>query len=402
MIKPGIPLNEKQRLKSLKDLNIIDSLPEDNYDNITKLASFICDTPIALISFIGEDYQYFKSKVGADLKANKRELSFCGHAILEPDTLFEVSNSAIDDRFKDNPFAIADNNAVRFYAGVPIKDKGGMALGTLCVIDSKEKHLNEDQKFALKALAEQVESLLELRRKNRFLEIIQQDLIETNNVLKDFSGTVSHDLKMPLANIILTADILKTRYGKELDEKGIEYLDYLKQSGLKLNDYITGLLEHYETNSINLETVEEFQFNDLIENITDLLQISDDCELITPDRNFTIVTNNAALEQIFMNLISNSLKYNEKDKIEIKIDCTIEDDVYRFSITDNGIGIPADKKEEIFDLFTTLSVPDRRGKHGNGIGLSTVKKLITELGGTINLESQLGKGTQFNFTIERP
>lgn len=400
MINPAVPINEQKRLDSLEQLAIIDSFPEETYDSITKLASYICQTPIAVVNIIGSEQNWFKSKYGTDLPGSSREESFCGHTIMEPETLLEVPNATKDERFKDNPF-VTSETPIYYYAGISLLDNNGLPMGTLCVYDSKEHHLNEDQKVALKALGKQVEMLFESRRKNLILEKLKSELDENNKILSDFASTVSHDLKMPLANMILTADMLKVKYANQLDVQGLEYIDYLKESGLTLSDYISGLLDHYSNNGAGSSEKEEFFLNDLLEDIIDLLQIAEKCEINLPDNNLKLYGNSAALGQIFMNLISNSLKYNNKDKIVIEIDCTESRDFFNFSISDNGIGIPLSKQEDIFDLFTTAIDKDRRGKKGHGIGLSTVKKLIQSLDGTIKITSEEDKGTLFEFTIKR-
>ncbi|MCP9200291.1 GAF domain-containing sensor histidine kinase [Gramella sp. GC03-9] len=400
MITPTLPANELARLESLKSLDILDSLAEETYDSITKLASEICHTPIALITITDSKRNWFKSKIGTSIPETDREISFCTHAILEPSELLEIPNTLKDTRFSENPLVIAENG-VRFYAGVPIKDEKGLPLGTLCVLDSKEHHLSQSQKEALKALAKQVELLFEYRRKNQALEKMKNDLDETNRVLREFASTVSHDLKMPLANMIVSADILKAKYSNIMDEEGVNYLNYLKQAGLTLSDYINGLLDHYSSNHIESVNHQEFFLNDLLEDIIDLLQIAENCEINLPDNNLKIHSNGAALGQIFMNLISNSLKYNQNDKIVIDIDCNENREFFNFSISDNGIGIPEAKQASIFDLFTTATDLDRRGKKGHGIGLSTVKKLVASLGGSIRVISEEGKGTRFEFSIKR-
>ncbi|APG59667.1 sensor histidine kinase [Christiangramia salexigens] len=402
MLRPAVPSNEERRLEAIKKLDILDSLPEETYDSITVLASQICKTPIALISILDSNRNWFKSKVGTDVPQSDREISFCGHAILKPENLFEVPNTLTDERFKDNPLTFSENGGVRFYAGVPIKDDDGYAIGTLCVLDTKEHHLDESQKVALKALAKQVELLFEYRKKNKSLEKMKDQLDENNRVLREFASTVSHDLKMPLANMILTADVLKAKYSSKLDQEGVNYLTYLKHSGLTLSDYINGLLDHYSSGNINSEKPQEFFLNDMLEDIIDLLQIDQNCEINLPDNNLRIEGNSAALGQIFMNLISNSLKYNNSDKIVIEIDCTENREFFNFTISDNGIGIPKDKQKYIFDLFTIIADKDRQGKKGHGIGLSTVKKLVESLGGNIRISSEEGQGTLFEFSIKRP
>ncbi len=400
MITPPIPANEAERLKSLRQLDILDSMPEEAYDTITELASYICETPIAVINIVDSDHNWFKSKFGIDLTGSPRDISFCGHTILEPENLLEIPDAAKDERFKDNPF-VTGEHPIKYYAGVPLLDNTGLPLGTLCVYDFNEHILDNKQKTALKALAKQVEMLFESQRKNKILEELKSELNENNRILKEFASTVSHDLKMPLANMILTADILKVKYSSQLDKEGMDYINYLKQSGLKLSDYINGILDHYSNNRTDAEQVEEFFLNDMLEDIIDLLQIAENCEINLPDNNLKIVGNPAAIGQIFMNLISNSLKYNNQEKIIIDIDCTENKEFFNFSIRDNGIGIPMDKQASIFELFTTVAEKDRQGKKGHGIGLSTVKKIVESLGGNINLTSTVNKGTMFEFSIKR-
>ena len=400
MISPAVPITELQRLESLRQLNIMDSLPEEAYDSITKLASYICETPIAVINIIDDEQNWFKSKFGTEITGSGRDVSFCGHTILEPESLLEVSNASKDERFKDNPFVTGDAS-IKYYAGVPLLDNTGLPLGTLCVYDSKEHELKESQKVALKALAKQVELLFESRRKNYALEELKSQLNENNRVLQEFASTVSHDLKMPLANMIITADILKAKYSDKLGEEGVDYLKYLKHSGLTLSEYISGLLDYYSSNGSQSTVNEEFFLNDLLENIIDLLQIAENCEINLPDNNLKINGNSAAIGQVFMNLISNSLKYNDNEKIIIEIDCTENREFFNFSVSDNGIGIPLEKQDGIFDLFKTVAAKDRRGNKGHGIGLSTVKKIVESLGGHIRLTSSENKGTLFEFSIKR-
>lgn len=163
MKKPKIPANEDERLKALQEYQILDTLPESLYDDITEIASQICDTPISLISLIDEERQWFKSHHGLGVSETPRDLAYCAHAINEPDKILEVPDAFEDDRFHDNPLATGDPH-VRFYAGAPLKTKGGHTLGTLCVIDHEKKKLTANQKKSLWALSRQVVAVLELRR----------------------------------------------------------------------------------------------------------------------------------------------------------------------------------------------------------------------------------------------
>nr|WP_313403170.1 ATP-binding protein [Pseudomonas sp.] len=160
-----IPSNEQERLAALQALELLDSPPEAMFDHITALAAQICDTPIALISLVDAQRQWFKSRVGLDAEQTARELAFCAHAV-HADALLEVDNALDDARFRDNPLVTSEPH-IRFYAGVPLHGDKGLALGTLCVIDRQPRHLDAHQRSQLRHLAQLTGELFELRLQAR-------------------------------------------------------------------------------------------------------------------------------------------------------------------------------------------------------------------------------------------
>ena len=155
--------DEPGRLAVLREYRVLDSLPEVQFDDIAFLASYICGTPIALVSLVDENRQWFKAKVGTDLEQTSRDVAFCAHAILEPDEIFVVPDALEDHRFATNPL-VRDEPRIRFYAGAPLISPEGMPLGTLCVMDETPGALSAAQTRALGALAREVVVHLELRR----------------------------------------------------------------------------------------------------------------------------------------------------------------------------------------------------------------------------------------------
>ena len=175
---------EQDRLEALRQYGIMDTPPEEEFDNITSLASRICGTPISLITLLDDQRQWFKASVGIDLKETPIEYAFCAHAIRNPSELTVVPDSRKDERFANNPFVTGEPHIV-FYAGMPLVDEDGYALGSLCVLDVQEQRLSPFQLTALKQLAKQVVSLLQLKKKAKDLESLVDALVQRTRRLEE-------------------------------------------------------------------------------------------------------------------------------------------------------------------------------------------------------------------------
>lgn len=166
----ALPFNEAERLNALRKYGVLDTGPEQAFDDLTTLASAVCQAPIALITLVDENRLWCKAHEGIDLPLTPREISFCGHTILHPDRLTEVPDTRQDARFADNPLVTGDT-AIRFYAGAPLVTPQGMAIGTVCVLDHRPRTLTGTERRALHSLARQVVAQLELRQAVAGLEL---------------------------------------------------------------------------------------------------------------------------------------------------------------------------------------------------------------------------------------
>lgn len=226
MTKTPLPENEKERLNALHNYAILDSLHEDEYDRITELAALVCDTPVALISFIDEDRQWFKSITGLDASQTCRDLSFCQYAIMDK-VLMEVNDASLDERFKTSEMVL-DEPKIRFYAGYPLIDPKGYALGALAVVDYQPRALTAMQKRTLELLADEIMALIIQRRQKEELRhfekifTLSNDLIGVSNSAglfekvnpsfqKILGWTEEFLLRTPVFDLVHPDDLISTR-----------------------------------------------------------------------------------------------------------------------------------------------------------------------------------------------
>jgi GAF domain-containing protein len=248
MQKPTIPINENERLAALREYHILDSGAEKEFDEITMLASEICQTPISLVTMIDEGRQWFKAGFNLPVSEISRDIAFCSHAINHPLEPFVISDLRKDKRFSDHPFVTGEPHVV-FYTGIPLTNPDGYALGTLCVLDTKKKKLSKNQLRSLQILAKQVIQLLELRKANMRLKTLKEDLESRNEELEHFAYVVSHDIKSPLSSIVLSSEMLRENFGVGIDEENDQLLKVLNRASFKIKNLVDGILAYYRAES---------------------------------------------------------------------------------------------------------------------------------------------------------
>ncbi|MEH1967698.1 GAF domain-containing protein [Nostoc sp.] len=230
-MKALLPDNEAQRVETLLQYKILDTPPEAAFDDLTRLTSYICQTPIALISLIDTNRQWFKSKVGLDALETHRDFAFCAHAILQPDILV-VPDATRDERFAANPLVTSDPN-IRFYAGVPLTNPEGYALGTLCVIDYVPRELNPEQLEALRTLGHQVIKQLELRRNLASLVLITKKSKQAQKVRKQFFKKIAAGFGLASAILVLMGVVSYQNTNVSINNRSIVKNTYKKIDSLE-------------------------------------------------------------------------------------------------------------------------------------------------------------------------
>lgn len=400
MQKPSFHFRESERIESLNSYLVLDSDSEEEIDNLTQLASDICETPISLVSLVDSDRQWFKSKVGLEVNETSRDLAFCAHAINGTDDFFIVEDAREDNRFFDNPL-VTDAPLVIFYAGFVLKSDQDLPLGTLCVIDNKPRKLSDKQIRALKSLSTQIMNLLNYKKSLHIQQELRLQLTQKNRELESFASIAAHDLKSPLTNMMNAANLFSQIYSSQIDPDGNLLLGSIEKSGQRLRSLIDGLLQFSKIEDVSSLTKSTINLKETTTDLTALIGNSDNISISLNSELTSIETYPILLDQILINLFTNSLKYNDKKIAEIVLFVSENQSHYLFTVKDNGPGINKKYQDKIFNLFQTASLKDQFGNKGNGIGLATVKKTIEKLGGKIYVESEEGQGAEFHFSITK-
>jgi signal transduction histidine kinase/ActR/RegA family two-component response regulator len=411
MIKAPLHPREVERQSILDKYKILDTLAEEAYDDITRIASAICGTSIAVISLVDKDRQWFKSRVGLDVDETPRDIAFCAHAILQPD-LFVVNDATKDERFVHNPL-VTSPPSIRFYAGAPLTSPEGLNVGTLCVIDSIPKALTEHQSEVLRALSRQVMLLLELRFNLSQLSNLTDELEFAKNTAEtltraksDFLANMSHDIRTPMNGVIGMTNILMQT---NLTPEQREYSEVIQGSANSLLSLINDILDFSKIEAGKLE-IEKIEF-DLDSVLNDLEKtfknyVADKGLVIEFDRSHLphqLVGDPSRLRQILVNFLSNAVKFTDKGSVSIRLEQTKVSEHktrIKFSIVDSGIGISEDSIGKLFSDFGQVDATIARKYGGTGLGLSICKNLINLMEGSLGVESTEGKGSIFWFEID--
>ena len=390
---------EQLRMKVLENYRILDTLPEQMYDDIIQIASFICNMPIVLLSLVDDKRQFFKSKIGININETPIEQSVCYHAILSKDEIFQVPDLRADSRFKDNPLVTSDPNIVSYY-GVPLQSKEGIYFGSLCVVSQHEpKSISEEQMSILKKLAKQVIYLLELRKANHDLFVYQEKTKSYLTQMEEFAHTAAHDLRAPLRAVNSFLQLIASKNEAEYDEKDQKYFKFVFDNVKIMDELIVDLLEFAKSDE-KIDEKETLDLNTFITNIYHHVNANNENSQLIIDQMPTVRVSKLAFGIIFNNLIENALKYKKLNQVS-RLEVRYKDDgfFHVFEVTDNGIGISSEYFDLIFKPFKRLHTKSEFS--GSGLGLATVKKIVEKIGGSISVRSVLNEGSTFTVSIPK-
>lgn len=371
--------NENERLAALESYHILDTAEEKDFDDLAILASAICQTPIALISLVHKDRQWFKAHHGTAETETHRDFSFCAHAIAEPSEVLVVPDASKDDRFQTNPLVTGDPGIV-FYAGVPLVNSDGFSLGTLCVIDQHTRQLNDEQVKALKVIARQVIDKLELRKNIEEVKLAKSQI----EILFAEQEQVKMALKESNERLAVILEAQQTSYTEiALSMKNLRQSNhYLEETQQKLKQAIeTGKMDTW---SINLQTM-EIHISDFIKDLfgfplTQQVTMQNVLECIHPDyvEMLTTVLSNAIEKQAASDTEYPIINKVNHEQIWVKATGKVFCDT-------NGIPV---EYSGIFMDITERKLDELRKNDFIGMVSHELKTPLTSLNGYIQLLTQ--------------
>lgn len=379
-----------------ENYNILDTGDEKDFSDLTTLASAICQTPIAFINLLDAKRRSAQS----DEISKNSERRFRLPAINAEQDILIIEDTAVEELFLEDLF-VDWQDKITFYAGVPLINDEGVVLGSLSVIDRERKRLSDEQINALKIIAKQVVDKLELRKKAIVSEDTIRELRYSNLFMQKFTTMAAHDLKNPMSSILLSAQSLKTRLQKLNDESCQRLADLNISSTKRLIALLDDMLAYSKSPSLLLTQKTTVNLQELLNVVINMVKVPDNFVISIPAEKHSLDISGVAVQQIFINLFTNAIRYNDKKQGLLQVRFREDEKNYYFEVEDNGIGIEKAYHEKIFTNSFTLKITDRFEKKGSGIGLSTVKELIKALQGSIFVESVPGVGTTFFISMNK-
>jgi signal transduction histidine kinase len=383
---PPAPSAERHRLATLHRYQILDTAREAAFDDITQLAALICGTPMALISLVDDDRQWFKSELGLGVSETPIGSSICAHAIRQPG-LFVVPDTLADVRFVHNPLVTGDPN-LRFYAGAPLHTADGVPLGTVCVLDSQPRSLSAQQAEALQALARQTMAQIELR------QLLAQSQ-ESNHYRRQLMAIAGHDLKTP----VRTAAYAIRKVQRVITTEQGAPLNVATEALARIDREFSQLAAMAGTEGALVAPDEtDVALADVLQPLLDQWRetaLAKGLRLRHVPTRLRVRSHPALLSTLLGNLLGNAVKYTEKGSV--LVGCRRRGDRVVVDIIDSGLGMD---ERQTGDMFGAFHQVDPRSE-GLGLGLWIVRSTAESLGHQVRVESTPGRGSRFSVEMPR-
>ncbi len=368
-----VPHNEEERLRALRRLEVLDTGADERFDRITRLVAELLDVPIALVSLVDEDRQWFKSSVGIDDTETPREVAFCSHAILNDAPLI-VQNALEDTRFRDNPLVQGHPN-IRFYAGAPLILGDEIRLGTLCAIDTRARVLSPQERRILLELSRVVTDELTLHQRNRELHTLtvqladeQLHLREANENLQNFAYMTAHDLRTPLKSIVNLCDLAEESTEGERNE----FFAIIRREA----DRAEKLVGKYHGFSRLRTATPEWESVRLADLVSETSATLEERTVVT-NGDATVAGDRVLLGQLLVNLLENANKHGAPGNIEVHI--TADSPLVSLRVR-NPVRAQVEVDDSLFEPFQTASSE----RAGTGLGLALVARIVELHGGHLS------------------
>jgi signal transduction histidine kinase len=400
-----LPHDEGARLVSLAAHDLLDTLPEQDFDDLTALASRLCETPIALVSLVDRERQWFKSRVGLEAPETPRDVAYCSHTILGDD-LMVVPDAFQDERFHDNPLATGEPH-VRFYAGTPLRAESGHKLGTLCVIDHVPRELTAGQLDSLRRLGRQVEAQLRLRIRMHDLERreaegrSQRDALARALRQRDaLADLVMKDLQVPLSGIQMNASFITCRPPVPEDVRAAAR--DIQDAAESAQRMVANLLDAGHAESPLVPALAELDIHALVAEVAREFS----ARIHGSHRHFTttvrvqrrfVVADRELLRRALDNLLDNSYRFTALGSGRVVLEVSQpEAGLLELKVRDEGPGIPVAAREHVFDTNVPEGLPtSARARASNGLGLVFCRRVVQAHGGWCWVEDNRPRGTAF-------
>jgi len=414
---------ERERIVALRSYGILDTPREEEFDDIVRVVSAICETPITVINLIDQGRQWFKAEVGLGVRETPLPASICAHAILQPGLLI-VPDTLDDPRFSDNPLVVGDPH-LRFYAGALLETDEGLPLGTLCVLDYKPRQLNDSQKDLLQLMANQIMKLFELRRKNaeertarqtdrrraeeaardseQRYRLVRTELAHANRLaaMGQLTASIAHEINQPIGAAIAYANAALSWLQAQPPnwEEVRQALGFIVESGVRAGEVIDRIRtlvkkappqkDRVDINEAILEVLALIR-TEITKNVVSAkTQLAEDLPPVWGDR--------VQLQQVILNLFINAIEAMsgmDDGSRELLISTEkAHSDAVLVMVRDSGPGFSPESAERLFESFYTTK------SGGLGIGLSICHSIIEAHGGRLWATASLPRGAVFQFTL---